>query len=105
MIRPFVALSQESAPDGFEHWSAGPLQHLQQTLKTEAAANRQHLSMRRLRDYPNDLFMLSDRQRTESRYFVVQSGSVTLLVGGMMVGGDIVEPHEKRNGTIQAEHA
>jgi mannose-6-phosphate isomerase-like protein (cupin superfamily) len=33
--------------------------------------------------------------------FVVQSGSATLVVGGTMVGGEITEPHEKRNGTIE----
>jgi mannose-6-phosphate isomerase-like protein (cupin superfamily) len=31
----------------------------------------------------------------------VQSGSATLLVGGTMVGGEGVQPHEGRNGTIQ----
>jgi hypothetical protein len=31
----------------------------------------------------------------------VQSGSATLLVGGTLSGGETVEPHEKRNGTIQ----
>jgi mannose-6-phosphate isomerase-like protein (cupin superfamily) len=33
--------------------------------------------------------------------FFVQSGSATLVVGGTMVGGDEVEPHERRNGAIQ----
>ncbi len=53
--------------------------------------------------------MLSNRQadgivewhETQADVFFVQSGSATLLVGGTMVGGNIVEPHEKRNGTIQ----
>ena len=31
----------------------------------------------------------------------MQSGSATLVVGGIMVGGETVEPHEKRNGTIE----
>ncbi|MBO0911441.1 MAG: hypothetical protein J2P13_06575 [Acidobacteria bacterium] len=33
--------------------------------------------------------------------FVVESGSATLVVGGAMVGGEVTEPHEKRNGTIE----
>ena len=104
-----AALSQENAPEGFEHWSADSLKQLEQTLKAEATSNPQHLSVRRLRDFPNDLFMLSNRQadgivewhETQADVFFVQSGSATLLVGGTMVGGNIVEPHEKRNGTIQ----
>ncbi len=104
-----TALSQENIPEGFEHWSADSLKQLEQTLKAEATSNPQHLSVRRLRDFPNDLFMLSNRQadgivewhETQADVFFVQSGSATLLVGGTMVGGNIVEPHEKRNGTIQ----
>jgi len=38
---------------------------------------------------------------TQADIFFVQSGSATLLVGGTMVGGETVEPHEKRNGSIQ----
>ena len=33
--------------------------------------------------------------------FFVQSGAATLVVGGTMVGGEMVKPHEKRGGTIQ----
>jgi len=38
---------------------------------------------------------------TQADVFFVLSGSATLIVAGSMVGGDTVEPHEKRNGTIQ----
>ena len=38
---------------------------------------------------------------TQTDIFFVQSGSATLLVGGNMVGGETVEPHEKRNGRIE----
>jgi len=31
----------------------------------------------------------------------VQSGSATLLIGGNLINGETVGPHEKRNGTIQ----
>src|SRR6266700_1817283 len=104
-----AALSQENAPEGFEHWSADSLKQLEQTLKAEAASHPQHLSVRRLRDFPNDLFMLSNREadgvaewhETQADVFFVQSGSATLLVGGNMVGGETTEPHEKRNGRIE----
>ena len=53
--------------------------------------------------------MLSRRQadgvvewhENQADVFFVQSGSATLLVGGTMVGGEVTEPHEQRNGTIQ----
>jgi len=67
------------------------------------------MAVRRLLDFPNDLFMLSRREadgqpewhETQADVFVVESGSATLIVGGTMVGAELVEPHEKRNGTIQ----
>ncbi|PYV69015.1 MAG: hypothetical protein DMG97_22275 [Acidobacteria bacterium] len=101
--------AQESVPQGFEHWSADSLKQLEQTLKAEAATNEHHLAVRRLKDYPNDLFMISNRQadgvvewhETQADIFVVQSGSATLLVGGTMVGGETTELHEKRNGKIE----
>jgi mannose-6-phosphate isomerase-like protein (cupin superfamily) len=101
--------AQESVPEGFEHWSADSLKQLEQTLKTEAATNERHLAVRRLKDYPNDLFMISNRQadgvvewhETQADVFYVLSGSATLLVGGTMVGGETTEPHEKRNGKIE----
>ena len=31
----------------------------------------------------------------------MQSGSATLVVGGTLLNGETVAPHEKRNGTIQ----
>ncbi len=38
---------------------------------------------------------------TQADVFFVQSGSATLLVGGTLMNGETVSPHEKRNGTIQ----
>ena len=32
----------------------------------------------------------------------MQSGSATLVLGGKLVNGETVAPHEKRNGTIEA---
>ena len=101
--------AQETVPEGFEHWTADSLKQLDQTLKVEAGKNAHHIGMQRLGDFPNDMFMLSRREadgivewhETQADIFFVQSGSATLLVGGTMVGGETVEPHEKRSGAIQ----
>ena len=101
--------AQETAPEGFEHWSAASLKQMGQELKKDAAKSAQHLASRRLADFPNDLFMLAHREEdgqpewheTMVDVFFVESGSATLLVGGTLVGAQETEPHEKRNGTIQ----
>ena len=101
--------AQETVPEGFQHWTADSLKQLDQTLKVEAGKNAHHIGMQRLGDFPNDTFMLSRREadgvvewhENQADIFFVQSGSATLLVGGTMVGGELTEPHEKRNGTIQ----
>ena len=67
------------------------------------------MAVHRLGDFANDLFMLSRREadgvvewhENQADVFFVESGSATLVVGGTMVGGETVEPHEKRNGTIE----
>ena len=101
--------AQETVPEGFEIWTADSLKELDQTLHAQAAKNDHHMSVQRLGDFANDTFMLSRREadgvvewhETQADVFFVKSGSATLVVGGTMVGGDLVEPHEKRNGTIQ----
>ena len=101
--------AEEKVPDGFQQWTGASLKELDQTLKTEAGTNGHHMSVRRLADFPQDTFMLSRREadgivewhENQADVFFVQSGSATLLVGGTMVGGEVTEPHEKRNGTIQ----
>jgi mannose-6-phosphate isomerase-like protein (cupin superfamily) len=37
---------------------------------------------------------------TQADVFFVQSGTATLLLGGRLVNGETVAPHEKRNGSI-----
>jgi hypothetical protein len=104
--------AEEKLPDGFQQWTGASLKDLEQTLKTEADASSHHMSVRRLADFPQDTFMLSRRQadgvvewhENQADVFFVQSGSATLLVGGTMVGGEVTESHEKRNGTIQGRH-
>jgi hypothetical protein len=56
------ATAQETAPEGFEHWTAASLKELDQELTKEAAGNAHHIGVRRLSDFPNDLFMLSHRE-------------------------------------------
>jgi mannose-6-phosphate isomerase-like protein (cupin superfamily) len=101
--------AQETVPEGFEHWTVDSLKQIDQTLKVEAGKNAHHVAVHRLGEFPNDLFMLSRREadgvvewhETQADIFFVQSGSATLLVGGTLVDGETVEPHEKRNGTIR----
>jgi|SRR5205814_597989 len=104
----FVA-AQETAPDGFQLWTVSSLAQSAQELKKESPSNPHHIATRKLADFQNDLFMLSHREadgivewhETQADVFIVQSGSATLLVGGNMIGGETVEPHEKRNGKIE----
>lgn len=101
--------AQETAPDGYQHWTAASLQEIVQTLSKGAAADAHHAAVKQLADFPNELLLLAHREgdgqvewhETQSDVFVVQSGSATLLVGGTYSGGETVAPHEKRNGTIQ----
>ena len=105
----FLAYSQDTAPEGFELWSGASLGQLEGKLKTEAGNNAHHIATKHLADFPNDMFMLSRREadgivewhENQADIFFVQSGTATLLVGGTMVGGEGVEPHEKRNGKIE----
>jgi mannose-6-phosphate isomerase-like protein (cupin superfamily) len=67
------------------------------------------LAVKQLSDYPNEAFLLAHREadgvpewhETQADVFFVQSGSATLVVGGTLLNGETVAPHEKRNGTIQ----
>jgi mannose-6-phosphate isomerase-like protein (cupin superfamily) len=104
-----ATVAQETGPEGFQHWTAESLKQLALTLKTEAASNPHHISVRRLADFANDTYMLSRREaegivewhENQADILFVQSGAATLVVGGTMTGGELLEPHEKRNGTIQ----
>lgn len=104
-----IASAQQTSPEGFQYWTAASLTQAEQELSTQAASDPHHLAARRLADFPNELFMLAHREadgvvewhETQADVFFVQSGSATLLVGGRMVGGETVEPHEKRNGKIE----
>jgi mannose-6-phosphate isomerase-like protein (cupin superfamily) len=107
---PFLALrSEEPVPAGFEHWSPAAVQSVTKALAAEAANDPHHLGVKQLSDYPNDSFLLAHREadgtpelhETQADVFFVQSGTATLIVGGMLLNGETTSPHEKRNGTIQ----
>jgi len=107
---PFFAVrSAEPVPAGFEHWSPAAFESISQALSGQVAADPHHVAVKQLSDYPNELFLLAHREadgqpewhETQADVFFVQSGSATLLVGGTLLNGETVAPHEKRNGTIQ----
>src|SRR5712692_9162854 len=101
--------AQETVPSGFEHWTAASLKQMHEELSTVAAKDAHHLGLRRLGDFPNDLFLFAHREadgqpewhETQADVFVVESGTATLVVGGTLVNAETTAPHEKRNGTIQ----
>ena len=77
-------------------------------MVAEAPSDPHQFAVRQLADYPNDSFLLVHRaadgpvewHETQVDVFFVQSGSATLVVGGQLVNGETVGPHEKRNGSI-----
>ena len=105
----FMAMAEDTAPEGFQLWTASSLRQIEKELTTEASGNRNHIATRRLVDYPNDLFLVARREadgtvewhENQVDVFFVQSGAATLVVGGNMVGGESTEPHEKRGGKIE----
>jgi mannose-6-phosphate isomerase-like protein (cupin superfamily) len=104
-----VVVAQEGAPAGFEQWTAASLKQDAQKLRSDAATDPHHFAVELLADFPNESAMLVHREsdgqaelhETQADIFFVQSGSATLVVGGTLVNGETVAPHEKRNGTIQ----
>jgi mannose-6-phosphate isomerase-like protein (cupin superfamily) len=75
----------------------------------DATADPHRFAVQLLADFPNDSAMLVHREadgppewhETQVDVFFVQAGSATLVLGGTLVNGETVGPHEKRNGTIQ----
>jgi mannose-6-phosphate isomerase-like protein (cupin superfamily) len=110
LLTPVLFLAaQQTAPEGYQHWTAASLQGLAQALAKDAAVDAHHFAVKQVADFPNESFLLVHREsdgqvewhETQIDIFVVQSGSATLLVGGTYSDGQTVAPHEKRNGTIQ----
>lgn len=107
---PLLAVrSEEPVPASFEHWQPSSMQSMDRALATEASTEPHHLAVKQLSDYPNEAFLLVRREadgspewhETQADVFFVQSGTATLIVGGTLLNGETVAPHEKRNGTIQ----
>jgi len=101
--------AEEVAPPGFQQWSPASLKPYEQKMHDDAAADPHHFAVQQIADFPNDSFLVVHREadgppewhETQADVFFVQSGSATLIVGGMLVNGETVAPNEKRNGTIQ----
>ena len=108
-ISVLMLTAQETTPTGFEQWTSASLAKVNESMSEDAASDPHHFAVRQLADFPNDGFLEVRRQtdgpvewhETQADVFFVQSGSATLLVGGTLVNGETVSPHEKRNGTIQ----
>ena len=108
----FVALlgstSQEAVPAGFELWTSKSVSPQMADMIAEAPSDPHRFAVRLLADYPNDAVLLVHRaadgppewHETQADVFLVQSGSATLVVGGKLINGETVGPHEKRNGSI-----
>lgn len=109
LIPLLVATAQEALPPGFEHWSTLSLKQYEQKMHEDATTDPHHFAVELLADFPNDSAMLVRREsdgppewhETQIDVFFVQYGSATLLIGGKLINGETVGPHEKRNGTIQ----
>jgi mannose-6-phosphate isomerase-like protein (cupin superfamily) len=103
-----VVPAQDSAPPGFEQWTAKSFTTPLAEMAKEAPTDPHHFAVRQLADYPNEGFLLVHREgdgqvewhETQADVFLVQSGTATLLLGGRLVNGETVGPHEKRNGSI-----
>jgi mannose-6-phosphate isomerase-like protein (cupin superfamily) len=103
------AAAQEDVPPGFEIWTPTVLKNLDGKLHADASTDPHHFAVELLADFTHDSAMLVHREsdgqaewhETQVDVFLVQSGSATLVIGGNLVNGETVAPHEKRNGTIQ----
>jgi len=110
LLIPISAVSPDSAaPEGFKFWTAAAVNQATHDLTEQAASDPHHFAVQQLADFPNEAVLLVRREgdgqaewhETQVDVIFVQSGSATLLVGGTLVNGETVGPHEKRNGTIQ----
>jgi mannose-6-phosphate isomerase-like protein (cupin superfamily) len=104
-----AAAKDASAPEGFGHWTSADFTRIGQTLDQNAASDPHRFAVQQLADYPNEYILQVRRKgdgppewhETQVDVMLVQSGTATLVVGGTLVNGETVAPHEKRNGTIE----
>ena len=105
----FPLPAQEQALPGFHVWTVDSLQPYLAEMTAEAPSDPHKFAVRQLADDPNDAYLFVHREadgqvewhQTQADIFFVQSGSATLLIGGRLVDGETVGPHEKRNGHIE----
>src|SRR5262245_7982230 len=108
-IPVLLGTAQEAPLPGFEQWTPDSLKQYDRKMREDAASDPHHFAVQLLADFPNDSALLVHREgdgppewhETQADIFFVQSGSATLLLGGILLNGETVSPHEKRNGTIQ----
>jgi hypothetical protein len=75
-------------------------------MRDDAAADLHHFAVQQVADFPRDSALLVHREgdgppewhETQADIFFVQSGTATLLMGGTLLNGETVSPHEKRMG-------
>lgn len=110
VLIPVASISpQSTAPDGFKYWSAASLSQAVVPLAQQAASDPHRFAVQQLGDFPNEAAVLVHREadgapewhETQVDVVVVQSGTATLIVGGTLLNGETVAPHEKRSGTIE----
>jgi mannose-6-phosphate isomerase-like protein (cupin superfamily) len=107
---PLLWVAPEAGvPAGFEYWSSASIEQTVQKLDAKAATDPHRVGTQQLADYPNDSVLLAHRKadgqaewhETQVDVIFVRSGSATLIVGGTLVNGETVAPHEKRSATIE----
>ena len=104
-----AGVAQEPATPGFGQWTTESLKPFEQKMHQDAVQDPHHFAVEQLADFPNDGYLWVHREadgqvewhETQADVFFVQSGPATLLLGGTLVNGETVGPHEKRNGFIQ----
>lgn len=110
VLIPVAALGpQSTAPEGFKYWSSASLSQAVPALGQQAASDPHHFAVQQVGDFPNEALLLVHREadgppewhETQVDIVFVQSGSATLVVGGTLLNGETVAPHEKRNGSIE----
>jgi len=93
-------------PSGYKYWSASELKGFQKSLAPKI--NAQKIATDRLADFGNHYAMVAHREgsgeaeyhETEADFYVVASGSATLVVGGKIRGGKTTGPGEIRGPSI-----
>jgi len=102
-VLPVIA----AEPAGFKYWSAAQLKGFQKSLAPKV--NAQKIATERLADFGNHYAMVAHRagsgeaeyHETEADFYVVASGSATLVVGGKIRDSKTTAPGEIRGPSIE----